>query len=360
MSSPMMALPSKSTIRTISPDPLLRSAPRPRIPRVAALIAGVSRPNKSLITAAMQNNSSKLCDILNDQKKAVWLDKKSLDWALPVVARQGHEQTVRLLLEKGADANTRGDWSDTALGGASRNGHEPIVRLLLEKGADVNARGGDSALGCASRNGHEQIVRLLLKKGADVNVRGAYCEFPLVAASQYGHEEIVRLLLEKGADVNARGEHLDSDSALGWASRNGHEQIVRLLLEKGADVNVRGVFCEFPLVAATQNGHEQIVRLLLQNGADVNTRGRSINSDRDTALVIASRNGDHNIVRLLLEKGADVERRGKLGQTALEAARYHFQEVVHLLLAYGAEDKRKIRRVHSSGRHQAAVVEKAR
>jgi ankyrin repeat protein len=54
-------------------------------------------------------------------------------------------------------------------------GHEQVVKLLLDKGADVNAQGGryGNALYAASLGGHEQVVKLLLDKGADTNVERA-------------------------------------------------------------------------------------------------------------------------------------------------------------------------------------------
>ena len=64
-----------------------------------------------------------------------------------------------------------GDYGN-ALYAASARGHEQIVKLLLDKDADVNAQGGHygNALQTASEGGHEQVVKLLLDKGAHPNV----------------------------------------------------------------------------------------------------------------------------------------------------------------------------------------------
>ena len=123
---------------------------------------------------------------------------------------------------------------------ASSGGHDNIVRLLLEKGADVNMETGyyGSALQAASLNGDDSIIRLLLEKGAEVNMQGGRYGNALQAASLRGHESIVRLLLEKGADVNMQGG--EDGSALQAASSHGHNSIFHLLLEKGADINMRG------------------------------------------------------------------------------------------------------------------------
>ncbi|KAF2142278.1 uncharacterized protein K452DRAFT_250214 [Aplosporella prunicola CBS 121167] len=95
---------------------------------------------------------------------------------------------------------------------ASLEGLVDSVKMLLDKGADVNAQGGTygNALQAASSLGHEKIVQMLLDKGADVNAQGGRYGNTLQAASFGGHEKIVQMLLEKDADVNAQGGEYDN------------------------------------------------------------------------------------------------------------------------------------------------------
>jgi ankyrin repeat protein len=203
---------------------------RPRIPQVAALIARLTRPNHSLITAVEECDMLKMCEILYDQRKVVWLDSESFCMAIVWAAGKGEEQAVRLLIEKGADVN----------------------------GCDAF---GSSALHLASENGHEQVVRLLIENGADVNARDAtYEKSPLHYASKYGHEQVVRLLIEKRADINAHDA--DRKTAVHLASQNGHKQVVQLLIEKGADVNACNAYKRSTLHYASENGHKEVVQLL--------------------------------------------------------------------------------------------------
>jgi hypothetical protein len=153
---------------------------------------------------------------------------------------------------------------------ASLTGLIESVRMLLEKGADVNAQGGHygNALQAASARGHDQIVQRLLEKGADVNAQGGDYGNALQAASAWGHDQIVQRLLEKGADVNAQGGPYGN--ALQAASARNHDQIVQRLLEKGADVNAQGGTYGNALQAASAKGHDQIVQRL-QSAAQART-----------------------------------------------------------------------------------------
>jgi hypothetical protein len=84
-------------------------------------------------------------------------------------AESGNAGLVKLLISKGADVNARNIYDGTALKYAAQNGHTEVVKqLLLYEGADVNL-----ALISAADGGHAEIVKLLLDKGADVNTRYA-------------------------------------------------------------------------------------------------------------------------------------------------------------------------------------------
>jgi len=245
-------------------------------------------------------------------------------------ARNGQEDIVRQLLDRGVDVNmTRYD--ETILMVAAREGHENVVRLLLERGADVNAA-ADTSLTAASREGHENVVRLLLDRGANVNAINNVGETALMAASQWNYENInvVRLLLERGADVNAIND--DGETALILASSEGDgevaENIVRFLLERGADVNIRTNIGETALIIASRRNYEQMIRLLLDRGADIN----AVDNNGDTSLIWASKLASEDAVRLLLDRGADVNMANNNGETALDIAQEEgYHNIVRLL-----------------------------
>jgi hypothetical protein len=150
--------------------------------------------------------------------------------ALHLAAFNGHEQEVRAII--GVDksyVNTPDDTRTYPVMLASLNGHDRTVELLLERGADVNAQGGHygNALQAACFGGHDKIVHILLERGADVNAQGGHYGNALQAACFGGHDKIAQMLLERGADVNAQGG--EYGNALQAARRGGYNHIVKLL-----------------------------------------------------------------------------------------------------------------------------------
>jgi ankyrin repeat protein len=157
-----------------------------------------------------------------------------LSWA----AQNGYEAVVQLLLENGADLESKDiEHERTPLLWAAINGHKAVVQLLLENGADPesNDRYGQTPPLWAAINGYEAVVRLLLERGAHLESKDRYGQTPLSWAAEKGREAVVQLLLTKGADLESKDNRYDR-TPLSWAAENGHEAVVQLLLEKGADL----------------------------------------------------------------------------------------------------------------------------
>ncbi|KAH6321384.1 hypothetical protein HBI38_104360 [Parastagonospora nodorum] len=102
--------------------------------------------------------------------------------AVMLAGNEGNLEALKLLLDYGVDTEDRtvqwypfdGEEEDpyasegTSLYRACRQGHLECVRLLLERGANAQAKddGGTSCLAIAKQRGHQEIVKLLEEKGA--------------------------------------------------------------------------------------------------------------------------------------------------------------------------------------------------
>ena len=121
--------------------------------------------------AAAFGDVDRLAEII-DARPAV-VDERSGDGFTPLhlAAYFGKDDSVRLLLDHGADPNAVGTgWmTGTALHSAVSARHPNVVATLLDRGADPNARqaGGWTPLHGAAHNGDLETTELLLAHGAD-------------------------------------------------------------------------------------------------------------------------------------------------------------------------------------------------
>jgi hypothetical protein len=115
-------------------------------------------------------------------------------------AESGHEIVVKLLLEKGAELETKDNRSRTPLSYAAYSEHEAVVKLLLEKGAELETKDnrGRTPLSWAAGSRNEIVVKLLLVKvNIDFNRRDKFGLTPLSFAAKKGYPDVVKFLLEK-------------------------------------------------------------------------------------------------------------------------------------------------------------------
>jgi len=112
-------------------------------------------------------------------------------------ATNGDMETVLTHLHNGTDVNTTFPIVETQpLMVAAAFGHVDTVRVLLDAGADVNAKDltGWTPLHAAAFKGNLEIVRLFLERGAVAEPSTWFLESPWVMAEELGYTEIVPLL----------------------------------------------------------------------------------------------------------------------------------------------------------------------
>ena len=249
------------------------------------------------------------------------------------VAGVANPPIVRLLLERGAVP----DDHDLYLACFGEDNHESL-RLLLGRASNVAET---TALAAPISTGDTESVRLLLQSGANPNtplpaeLNGVEAPATYAAIRADCPIEVIALLLEAGADPNAAGP--DGYTLDRLAARRGRSDVVRLLRRHGArdsateldhflaaclhadraaaqrlldDGKVRSDQLSdddhAALYRAAEIGNSAAVRLMIDLGFPIDARG---GDDGGTALHAAAYNGSDTAARLLLDRGADLEAR---------------------------------------------------
>jgi ankyrin repeat protein len=175
---------------------------------------------------------------------------KDGETALHHAAEQAKTEFVKLLLEYGADVEIKGGRYDqhtplfSAIDGsihtydkARNQDYVETAGLLLEGGADVDSRGlgpQTPLLWLCRQVGYGpapnlKLIRLLLESGADVNINVCGYRNPLIYAVEAKNLEVTKILLEAGADPFLEEDPGPSLIAADFAALSGSKEIEELL-----------------------------------------------------------------------------------------------------------------------------------
>ncbi|XP_072457186.1 DNA-binding protein RFXANK isoform X3 [Notamacropus eugenii] len=108
----------------------------------------------------------------------------------------GEIETVRFLLEWGADPHILAKERESALSLASTGGYTDIVVMLLERDVDINSYdwNGGTPLLYAVRGNHVKCVEALLARGADLTTEADSGYTPMDLAVALGHKKVQQVM----------------------------------------------------------------------------------------------------------------------------------------------------------------------
>lgn len=180
---------------------------------------------------------------------------------------------------------------------AATGSREEILSILVQNGADVDTRDeqGRSALMYSSVVGSLRQARLLLDAGASPRSTDSLGTTALMFAAVHGHLSVVQLLLARGSDVNARGP--DQSTALMLASDD--IPVLKALIKAGAHLDDQDNLGRTAVSFAIVNEQVAKVKFLIENGAEIDASDKSGETPRMLALKIRKLENRDAILRLL-------------------------------------------------------------
>ncbi len=192
--------------------------------------------------------------------------------------------SVKLLIDNGADVNFRGRTSDSALMKAVLNESARLVELLIASGAEVNYQDEENqtAYGYAAGLGNKELKKILFEAGASLIIgvrdyRKKYGENAFFQAAADGRTDVVEAMIAAGTDVNL----INLAGKMTALMRATEDSTVDSLLNAGADVNLKDNAGFTALIWAAAFRRESIVIKLIAAGADVNLRNNQGKSALD-------------------------------------------------------------------------------
>ena len=257
-------------------------------------IARIERSSQPIFDAVADRDVNRVRIILDSDATQANARNSYDQGILWTACNMGLLSIVRLLLDRGARADTdKGDRRNPILT-ATTHGHAEVVATLLDQGVDIHRtyyQRGETLLHVAAHwSGSADCIKMLVAKGAEVNAADAQGFTPLTHATVCSRLILARALVDAGArldifsaaalGLNDAVDQFTTDPRLAnarmndvvWGRKNftplhfavehGQVSIARLLVSKKADVNSRDKRGWTPLHRAVSLGHLEVVQLL--------------------------------------------------------------------------------------------------
>lgn len=221
----------------------------------------------------------------------------SLNYAFLDAVYESDSAKVVLSLKGGADVRFKTRDSLSALHYSVINEEIGITSLLLEYGADADSRdqGGNTPLMLASDLGIDTIMFLLIMYDAGLDLQNNEGETALHFAVLSGNPVAADMLLYYKAKPDIQNN--EGCTALHYAAYNGMDEIIELLLQAGSNAEIKDKNGEDPRFYAVYANSPGSLKLLFEKNRDITTR----NSLNYNIAEIIFMNGNLEVLNILLK-----------------------------------------------------------
>ncbi len=152
---------------------------------------------------------------------------------------------------------------------AASTGQHWAVRILLNRGANVDTRNDsqNTALHCASKKGNADTIKELIAAGANVNATNIHALPPLHFAARAGKVDAIYALIDAGANVLL----IDNvgHSALHFAVGGAKANVINALIDAGLNINLQNQLGHSALHLAAMRGNIKVIQALINSGINI-------------------------------------------------------------------------------------------
>ena len=289
---------------------------------------------RSIQTKNMQGFDSALQAGANPQEKDI-IGQTALH---QVVTFWGEATAIEKLLSKGADINATNADGATVLLQALKHAHyssdraqlESVVKLLLSKGAradsaDKNQR---TPLSIALELGHLPIIEALLKKGARLPADAMLKTLALGI-----NLPLIDLLRKHATDLDLNLRNSSGQTVLHQAAKTEKLLfLLRWLAERGVDLQARDNSGSSAFAAAALGGNIPGMAYLYERGLKMDAKDH----DQQQAIHLSAYAGDYAALKWLIDRGADLQAKDRWGRRPLDIV------IESHTFTFASEEQRKL------------------
>lgn len=307
-----------------------------------------------LLQAIEDEDDSRVKKLLEEGVNANELGEQGLAPLHVAVSQSTSQILVQLLIEKGADIETKSKGSgSTPLSIAVESCSDlNTISALIDAGADINSTDeidGDNLLIRAAGNPNSIVTQFLIDSGLGIDRKNNSGMTALMRAAGTDNHLVTKVLLENGANTEVKDDN--GRTALSVAVQFCESpKAIQALVKYGADIETRDKYGYTPLIYASStylNTQETrsnvIVEKLISLGANVEAK----DNEQLTPLLhtfsdsLSSRPTFRLVAQTLLDSGADIEAQEVDCKTPLILAIQQSNcEMVEFLLQSGAKKVR--------------------
>ena len=225
--------------------------------------------DQSIIHLAAQHDQHDVIELMLDHQRTerdfmVNENDQYDNTPLHIACQKGFLETVKVLVDHGADCDNKNEDEKTPFHMAAASGHTEVVKYLLEVDKTaVNDKDEDdnTALHLAATNKMTNTVEILLEHGSSVHERNDNFWTPLDCAAAAGAYKCVLKLLEHGSKIDPTDRK--NTTPLHLSAMFGHNNITQLLLDNGADIQIENDNRRNALEIAVEFGNKEVADTIL-------------------------------------------------------------------------------------------------